>query len=69
MTRRICKIVAGQILRAYGVEDAYIYVGALVRVYAVLAIIAILRTPETKGTDPEVDAAAPYRSKRPLPVG
>lgn len=69
MTRRICKIVAGQILRAYGVKGAYIYIGALVMVYAVLAIIAILHTPETKGTNLEVDAAAPYRSKRPLPVG
>jgi MFS family permease len=43
-------IVAGQILRVYGVKDAYIYIGGLVMVYAVLAIIAILRTPETKGT-------------------
>jgi MFS family permease len=41
-------IVAGQILRVYGVKDAYIYIGGLVMIYAVAAIIAILRTPETK---------------------
>jgi MFS family permease len=46
-------IVAGQILRIYGVKDAYIYIGGLVMLYAVLAIIAILRTPETKGTSLE----------------
>ncbi len=39
---------AGQILRAYGVKDAYMYIGALVMVYIVLAIIAILRTPEPR---------------------
>ncbi len=42
-------IVAGWILRTYGVKDAYLYIGLLVMLYAVLAIIAILRTPETKG--------------------
>jgi MFS family permease len=46
-------IVAGQFLRFYGVKDAYVYIGGLVMVYAVLAIIAILRTPETKGTSLE----------------
>jgi MFS family permease len=46
-------IVAGQILRVYGVRDAYLYIGLLVMCYAVLAIIAILRTPETKGTSLE----------------
>jgi MFS family permease len=46
-------IVAGQILRAYGVKDAYLYIGLLVMCYAVAAIIAILRTPETKGVDLE----------------
>jgi len=46
-------IVAGQILRAYGIHRAYIYIGMLVMAYAVLAIIAILRTPETKGADLE----------------
>jgi MFS family permease len=42
-------IVAGQILSAYGVKGAYPYIGGLVMLYAVAAIIAILRTPETKG--------------------
>ena len=44
-------IVAGQILRIYGVQDAYLYIGLLVMFYAVLAIVAILRTPETKGRE------------------
>jgi MFS family permease len=42
-------IVAGLIQSKYGVHDAYPYIGGLVMIYAVLAIIAILRTPETKG--------------------
>jgi MFS family permease len=46
-------IVAGQILRVYGVRDAYLYIGLLVMLYAVFAIIAILRTPETKGASLE----------------
>ncbi len=46
-------IVAGQILRIYGVHQAYIYIGLLVMLYAVLAIVAILRTPETKGANLE----------------
>ncbi len=46
-------IVAGLLLRAYGVREAYIYIGLLVMVYAVMAIIAILRTPETKGVNLE----------------
>ena len=46
-------IVAGQILRVYGVKDAYVYIGGLVMCYAVAAIVAILRTPETKGVDLE----------------
>jgi hypothetical protein len=41
------------ILRAYGIKEAYIYIGALVMVYAVLAIYAILVTPETKHTNLE----------------
>ena len=41
-------IVAGLILQAIGIHRAYIYIGLLVMVYAVLAIVAILRTPETK---------------------
>jgi MFS family permease len=46
-------IIAGLILEAAGIQRAYIYIGLLVMVYAVLAIIAILRTPETKGTSLE----------------
>jgi MFS family permease len=46
-------IVAGQLLRVYGVKDAYLYIGGMVMLYAVLAIIAILRTPETKDADLE----------------
>jgi len=46
-------IIAGQILRVYGVKDAYVYIGGLVMLYAVLAIVAILRTPETKGANLE----------------
>ncbi len=42
-------IVAGHVLTAYGVKDAYPYIGGYVMLYAVAAIIAILRTPETKG--------------------
>ncbi|HEY5067008.1 MAG TPA: MFS transporter [Xanthobacteraceae bacterium] len=41
-------IIAGQILRVYGVKGAYPYIGGFVMLYAVAAIIAILRTPETK---------------------
>jgi MFS family permease len=46
-------IVSGQILRAYGVHGAYLYIGLIVMFYAVMAIIAILRTPETKGANLE----------------
>jgi MFS family permease len=46
-------IVAGQILRVYGVKDAYIYIGGLVMLYAVAAIYAIFATPETKGVNLE----------------
>lgn len=41
-------IIAGQILRGYGVTGAYPYIGGYVMLYAVAAIIAILYTPETK---------------------
>jgi MFS family permease len=47
-------IVAGLLLKAYGVHRAFIYIGLLVMVYAALAIVAILRTPETKGVNLEV---------------
>lgn len=46
-------IVAGLILNAYGIHRAYIFVGLLVMVYAVLAILAILATPETKNINLE----------------
>jgi MFS family permease len=46
-------ILAGVILRAYGIKEAYIYIGGLVMIYAVLAILAILVTPETKNADLE----------------
>ena len=46
-------IVAGLILNAYGIHRAYIYIGLLVMVYAVLAIFAILATPETKDANLE----------------
>ena len=46
-------IVAGQILRVYGVKDAYPYIGAFVMLYAIGAIVAILRTPETKAVSLE----------------
>jgi hypothetical protein len=41
------------ILDAYGIQRAYIYIGLLVMVYAVLAIFAILATPETKDANLE----------------
>ena len=44
-------IVAGLILKSYGVHGAYPYIGGLVMLYAVAAIFAILATPETKGTN------------------
>jgi MFS family permease len=46
-------IIAGLILRSYGVHEAYVYIGGLVMLYAVAAILAILATPETKGVDLE----------------
>lgn len=49
----IIPIVAGLILRAYGIHRAYIYIGLFVMAYAVAAIWAILATPETKGVDLE----------------
>jgi len=46
-------ILAGLILNAYGIQRAYLYIGLLVMVYGVLAILAILATPETKGANLE----------------
>jgi MFS family permease len=42
-------IIAGWILSTYGVKGAYPYIAGYVMLYGVAAIIAILRTPETKG--------------------
>ncbi|PTB20742.1 MFS transporter [Trinickia symbiotica] len=44
-------IIAGLILRGVGIHRAYIYIGLFVMVYALLAIFAILTTPDTKGID------------------
>ena len=46
-------IVAGLILKSYGIHQAYLYVGIIVMVYAALAILAVLFTPETKNADLE----------------
>jgi MFS family permease len=46
-------ILAGVILQAYGIHKAYIYIGLLVMLYGVLAILAILATPETKDVNLE----------------
>lgn len=46
-------ILAGILLHAYGIHRAYLYIGGLVMIYALLAIYAILATPETKGVDLE----------------
>src|SRR5262249_14826776 len=46
-------ILAGLILNAYGIHQAYFYIGLLVMAYAALAILAILSTPETKSVDLE----------------
>jgi MFS family permease len=46
-------IISGQLLRAYGVQQSYIYIGLMVMCYAVAAMVAIIRTPETKGANLE----------------
>ncbi|MBV9287913.1 MAG: hypothetical protein JO288_08825 [Hyphomicrobiales bacterium] len=46
-------VVAGQILRAYGAKEAYPYIGAYVTLYAIAAIVATYRTPETKAVSLE----------------
>ncbi len=46
-------ILAGLILQAYGIHKASIYIGFLVMVYAGLAILAIIATPETKDVNLE----------------
>ena len=54
-------IVAGLILRTFGIHEAYIYIGLLVMVYAILAIVAIFASPETRDANLEDDA--PRRSR------
>ena len=49
-------ILAGLLLNAYGIHTAYIYIGLLVMVYAALAILATLRTPDTTRIDLETMA-------------
>lgn len=49
-------ILAGLMLNAYGIHRAYIYIGLLVMVYAALAILATLRTPDTTKIDLETMA-------------
>lgn len=44
-------ILAGLILKSYGIKHAYIYIGLMVMLYAVAAIMAILTSPETKDAD------------------
>ena len=56
-------ILAGLILKEVGIHRAYLYIGALVMVYAVAAILAILATPESKRIDLEGVAAADSRSR------
>ena len=51
-------IVAGLILKSYGIHEAYLYIGGLVMLYAVAAIWAIIVTPETKGVNLEGTVAA-----------
>lgn len=46
-------IIAGLILKSYGIHQAYLYVGLIVMLYAALAILAVLASPETKGIDLE----------------
>jgi MFS family permease len=58
-------ILAGLILKAYGIHQAYIYIGLLVMAYAILAILAILATPETRTVDLEGEAARLTHAVRP----
>ncbi len=46
-------ILPGVILDAYGIRHAYVYVGLLVMVYALAAIVAILATPDTRNINVE----------------
>ncbi|MBR0795337.1 MFS transporter [Bradyrhizobium jicamae] len=46
-------ILAGLILKSYGIHQAYLYIGVIVMVYAALAILAVLGTAETKSSSLE----------------
>ncbi len=46
-------ILAGLMLHSAGMAHAYVYIGLMVMAYALLAIYAILTTPDTTGTDLE----------------
>lgn len=46
-------IIAGLLLETYGIHQAYIYIGLIAMLYAILAIYAILATPETRKIDLE----------------
>ncbi len=48
-------IVAGQILKSFGIHHAYIYIGGIVMLYALIAIIAILMTPDTTHIDMDAE--------------
>nr|WP_295745242.1 MFS transporter [uncultured Acidocella sp.] len=48
-------IIAGQILKDLGIHHAYLYIGGIVMVYALAAIIAILMTPDTTKLDMNAD--------------
>lgn len=52
-------ILAGLILKTYGIHQAYLYIGLLVMAYAALAFLAILSTPETKKVDLETSLQQP----------
>jgi MFS family permease len=44
-------IIAGGLLARFGIQQAFLYIGGLVMIYALAAIVAILKTPETKGAN------------------
>ena len=46
-------ILAGLLLKTYGIHQAYLYIGMLVMAYAILAILAVLATPETRNVNLE----------------
>ncbi|MGH7051412.1 MAG: hypothetical protein ACREFS_01910 [Acetobacteraceae bacterium] len=46
-------ILAGILLHACGIHHAHIHIGLMVMIYALLAIYAILATPDTTGANLE----------------